>query len=260
MANLGRKNRVEPTSRVIAHLERVRWADAAGKAKYLLLKDALLDAIRADGGAIGERLPTEVELARVTPFSLGTVQRAVRALVEDGYVNRRQGRGSFVVAHAKEMPNPLQCRFLADDGESFLPVFPRVLERVRIAQKGPWSKPLGQRRDNILRIDRIIDIGDEFAVFARFHTRADWFPTLESVPASALDGESLTRLLLGEKSQCEFDERVSAERFSDWICDAIGVAPGTTGLVLSTVASNASAPFYVQDLYVPPGRWQLKLS
>jgi DNA-binding GntR family transcriptional regulator len=247
-------------ARVLNRLRRRRWANAVGGPKYLALKNALMDAAQVERAKVGELLPTEAELAAHTPFSLGTVQRAVRALVEEGMVGRRQGYGTFITAHARELPSPLQCRFLADDGHSFLPVFPRVLERVRISQTGPWSGPLGQRADNILRIDRIIDIADRFVVFARFHTRADWFPMLESMPASALDGESLTRLLVGKTGPCDFDQRATIEPFSDWICDAVDVASGTSGLVLSTLASSGDKPIYFQDLYVPPVPWQLKVS
>ena len=159
------------------------------------------------------------------------------------------------------MEDPLQCRFVEDDGVSLLPIYPRVMERVRIAQRGPWSVPLGQKRDNLLRIDRIIDVGSEFAVFARFYVSVDRFPKLETMPASALDGMSLTRLLVRKDTrQIEFDQSILVSAFPDWIGRAINLKSGTTGLVLRTFASNAGQPLYYQELFVPPSRWALKLN
>ena len=38
----------------------------------------------------GDRLPAETAMVRAMPFSLGTVQRALGKLVEDGVVERRR--------------------------------------------------------------------------------------------------------------------------------------------------------------------------
>src|SRR3546814_14632014 len=83
--------------------------------------------------------------SQATPFSLGTVQRAMRALTEDGIVMRRQGHGSFVADSRARMDDPWHCRFWTRDGTGFLPVYPKVLSRRRIAERGPWSRPLGQQ-------------------------------------------------------------------------------------------------------------------
>jgi DNA-binding GntR family transcriptional regulator len=45
-----------------------------GVSKYALLRDVLVDAIASGHWKRGAQLPTEQELARETPFSLGTVQ------------------------------------------------------------------------------------------------------------------------------------------------------------------------------------------
>lgn len=45
----------------------------------------------------GERIPSEPALAQEFGVSRGTVERAIRALVEEGLLVRQQGRGTFVV-------------------------------------------------------------------------------------------------------------------------------------------------------------------
>ena len=67
-----------------------------GLPKYAQLRDTLLAAIEHGYWKAGAKLPTEQALARHTPFSLGTVQRALRALVAEGIVVRLQGSGTYV--------------------------------------------------------------------------------------------------------------------------------------------------------------------
>src|SRR3954467_11666551 len=82
--------------------------------KHVQLSEAMRAAVASGHWRTGERLPTEVELARALPFSLGTVQRALRELSGDGTVVRRQRSGTFVAAQRTAMTDPWHCRFLDD--------------------------------------------------------------------------------------------------------------------------------------------------
>ena len=84
------------------------------------------------------RLPTEAELARVLPYSLGTIQKAYGELVRNGLVVRSRGRGSFVAPPQRQMAEPWHCRFLADDG-TVLPIYPRLLGHA-VAGKRPGGR------------------------------------------------------------------------------------------------------------------------
>lgn len=58
----------------------------------------LSDRLRADVAALrpGDRIPSEPELARQLGVSRFTVAKAIEALVDDGLLFRRQGKGTFV--------------------------------------------------------------------------------------------------------------------------------------------------------------------
>src|SRR5260221_3661531 len=82
--------------------EKYRRRATSEAPKYIQLRDCILAAIRDGFWKQADRLPTELDLAGVTGFSLGTVQNAYRDLVQDGTVERRKGRaGSFVSREVK---------------------------------------------------------------------------------------------------------------------------------------------------------------
>jgi DNA-binding GntR family transcriptional regulator len=57
-----------------------------GLPKYTALRDAIVSAVAGGQLAPGDRVPNEQELAAALPISLGTIQRALRQLVEEGVI------------------------------------------------------------------------------------------------------------------------------------------------------------------------------
>jgi GntR family transcriptional regulator len=64
---------------------------------WLQLKHALRDMITFDIGA-GDQIPTEAHLCDAYSLSRVTVRQAITSLVDEGLLERRQGRGTFVVS------------------------------------------------------------------------------------------------------------------------------------------------------------------
>lgn len=64
--------------------------------KHVHLKDALKRRILSGEYAIGDRLPSEAELMRDMGVSRHTILRGLSALAAEGWINRHQGRGTFV--------------------------------------------------------------------------------------------------------------------------------------------------------------------
>lgn len=231
--------------------------------KHAQLSEALLAAIESGHWKPGTRLPAEVDLARLTPFSLGTTQRALRALVEDGILIRQQGSGTYVTGNRKAVNAPWHCRFYADDGKSFLPVYPKVICRRRVRERGPWSEYLLQKGDNIIRIDRRISINDEFVVFSRFYLNADHFGSMMEKPVAELDGANFKTILDQEFGLpvTNIVQTVTVLRFTDAFCRACLVDKGTTGMFLQIVASTVRGRnVYYQEFFVPPSKRRLMLS
>lgn len=239
------------------------WRPAvAGTPKYAQLREALLAAIECGHWKPGTKLPTEQDLTRSTALSLGTVQRALRALADDGVVVRQQGSGTYVAETRKPMNAPWHCRFIADGGAGFLPIYPRVVARRRIRERGPWSEYLGQD-DDIIRIDRIIGIGDEFSVYSRFYLNAERFAGIMERPLAELDGANLKVMLASEFGLpvTHVAQTLSTISLPDIACRAVGIADETPGTLLEIAASTGRGRHvYYQEIYIPPNRRKLVVS
>jgi DNA-binding FadR family transcriptional regulator len=71
--------------------------------------DQLRGQVTSGAWAIGDRIPTEAELAQLTGTSRNTVREAVQSLVHAGLLERRQGSGTYVVA-ASELAGAVSRR------------------------------------------------------------------------------------------------------------------------------------------------------
>jgi GntR family transcriptional regulator len=65
---------------------------------YYQLENVLREKITSGGFEPGDRLPTEIELIKEYGVSRITVRQALRALADDGLIERKQGRGTIIAA------------------------------------------------------------------------------------------------------------------------------------------------------------------
>lgn len=63
---------------------------------YLQLKNSLTEAIRSGRYAPGEPVPTETQLCEQYAVSRITVRRAISELQDEGFLEKRHGKGTFV--------------------------------------------------------------------------------------------------------------------------------------------------------------------
>lgn len=233
-----------------------------GVPKYLALRDAIVNAVATDAWPAGTRLPNEAELAAELPLSLGTIQRALRLLVEDGVIVRRQGQGTFVAAvESGRMHGPLHCRFVDEQGGGYMPVFPQVIRRLEMEQHGPWNDHLGSPRT--MCIERVIGIAHEFKVFSRFYFDPTRLPTFARAPARELDGKNFKELIFREGGEPvgRVQQFLSVVRANDEVAARLDVPRGTALQRLEVQAFVGTAsPIYYQELLIPPNRRRLHLA
>jgi GntR family transcriptional regulator len=244
-------------------IERYSRPAPAGMAKYAQLRETLTAAIRAGHWKTGNQLPPERELARLTGFSLGTVQRALRDLADEGLLVRNQGSGTYVAEGRVPIDEPMYLRFLGVEGEPpFLPLFPKVLSRKRIDERGPWSDWLRQTGADIVRISRRISVNGEFNVFNRFYVNAQTFPRISTAPIATLDGANLKQLLASETNipVTQVRQRISFVKFPLEAATGAAVKSGTRGILLESAAMAGRQPLYFLETFIPPNQRRLDVS
>ena len=233
----------------------LRQPDRSGLPKYQRLVNALLEAIKRGLWRPGDRLPAEDELTQMTPSSLGTVQRALRDLADQGLVVRQHGLGSFVAEKPRELQNPWHCRFMADDGVSVLPVYSKAIERVVVETTGPWTRYLGTESRDVMRLDRVISVNKEFKIFSRFFADRLLLKQLWETPMERLHGANFKQMIA---TQCQLPitditHLVSIARFDDEVCEHITEPSGTSGLFMQAVArAGRDVCVYYQDFCIAP--------
>ena len=233
-----------------------------GVPKYVAMRDAVVSAVTDGELPAGTRLPTETEWSEQLPLSLGTIQRALRLLVEDGVIVRRHGLGSFVAERGVGgMHAPLHCRFLDDTGNAYLPVYPEIIDRGQINTAGAWSRHL--RVDAVLCIQRVLRIAKEFRVFSRFYADPARLPAFATLSVRKLGGENFKEIIWRESGQPigRISQFLSSVELPANVCKTIGVRRGTVGELLEIAAFiGRDSPIYYQELFIPPNRRRLHLA
>jgi DNA-binding GntR family transcriptional regulator len=91
-----------------------RQAPAGGGPRYAVLAETLAAAIAAGVPGLGERLPTEAQLAATHGVSRATVREALRRLRAQGLVEPVHGVGTRVIAERPRPTYEMAVRSLAD--------------------------------------------------------------------------------------------------------------------------------------------------
>ena len=225
----------------------------SGIPKYLRLRNSLATAISAGRWKVGAKIPAEDAIADATGLSLGTVQKALKVLADDGLVVRRQGMGTFVASGETPMNAPFyHCRFLGADGEQ-LPIFSKFARRHAAAGEGEWRKHLAGRE--IVCLERVFSINNEFSIYTHLYFDAERLPTLATAPAAKLSGVNMKELIAREHRAplTRFSENLVVQAFPAHVCAAIGVKPKTSGAVLEIVGRDRQGEaVYFQELFIPP--------
>lgn len=228
--------------------------------KYQQLHDTLMRSIRDGVVEPGDKLPSEAELTSMAPFSLGTVQKTMKMLMDEGVVVRKTGAGTVVRAVDRRMDQPLHCRFSRGD-DAFLPVFPTILQRETAPAGHPFTKTFPTDA-NIVRLDRAIRIGDEFTLFTRFYCDADRFPIFAMRPFEDLNTENFKKLIQQETAirVSRIDQKIRHAPTPREVAGIIGVAEGTDVMTIKAVAYDRfDAIAYCQQFFIPPNDLELTI-
>ena len=228
---------------------------------YQHLANRILKEIEAGVWRPGDRLPSEVKLAELEGLSLGTVQKGLNHLADQGVLIRRHGKGTYVANAETPAENLRHFRFLGHDQEDTLPVASTVLSIERVTAPGPWSGFLGAE-DFFVMLQRRLDVNGEFSLFSEIFLSGPRFEGLLETAPKVLDGV-LIRDHLSLHFNCptlSVEQRVRAVPLPPRVCGIINVPCGTAGLLWELLArSYRDQPAVYQRVYVPPSDRPLQI-
>jgi GntR family transcriptional regulator len=243
-----------------------RWIDSllkslpkhtgSGQPKHERLSSALRDIIYGRRVIAHDRLPPERVLAAGLGMSVGTVQKSLETLSQEGLIVRELGRGTFVSAHRLSFAGTWHFRFVRPGETEILPVRTTLVARRLIHRKGPWSEALGPDPEGYVRLTRRIMAGDEFMCFNRTWLPATSCRALLDVPAAEIAGENL-RVTLGERFNLPLANAVQfvrADTLEPATCRQFGLPEGTTGLIMDVTGyTNGERPVFFASIATRPG-------
>lgn len=224
-------------------------------AKHQQISEEILSAIEAGRWRPGDQLPAEDQLAAEMGASLGTVQRALRSLVQMGVVERHHGRGTFVSGARAQEGQLRHFRFMADGGNQLLPVYFKILDVEITDETGPWSGFLAVADGRFVRIRRIVSVNDEFEVFSEVYLPAERFGALEQMGAAALNGVSFRDLVAERFNAPTLSSRqtMACQPLPPRVTRLLGVPSGQYGMVWTICGmSYRDTPITWQRIFVPP--------
>jgi DNA-binding GntR family transcriptional regulator len=229
--------------------------------KHARLRRAIVDAVEAGELQAGSRLAGERELSALLGLSLGTTQKALGRLMDEGFLVRRQGHGTFIGSTRQPIAGSWHFRFCPPEGGRELPVFATVLERRLETQDGPWSAVLGPDPKGYVMLRRSLDIGGKFSCTSRIYLPASRFARLLRIAARRLTDTNLKAVLAQDFAsptlQSDGLARLAPIDAED--AQLIGVAPGTLGLLVHiTARSFGRQPISFQSMRVPPTPYALR--
>ncbi|MCV0367903.1 MULTISPECIES: GntR family transcriptional regulator [Filomicrobium] len=235
----------------------------SAKSKHRLIAEQLLSEIESGRWKPGGQLPSEEQLAKEAKASLGTVQRALRNLVDMGVVERHQGRGTFVSGARAPERHLRHFRFKADGGEQLLPVYFTILDAEETQESGPWRDFLQAKEDRFIRIRRLASINKEFDAFSEVYLPADRFGQLARMKRVNLDGVSIRDMLAERFNAPTLNSRQTmlCQALPPRVTRIIGVPAGQYGIVWTICGMTyRDVPITWQRIFLPPSDRMLEIA
>jgi GntR family transcriptional regulator len=226
---------------------------------YHQLKEALIEMIE-NKYSPGDMIPTESELEKMYSVSRMTVRVAINDLVKEGYVSKRQGRGTFVLS-PKITHNLISITSWTQQMKD-RNLEPKTVE-ITMTQEAPppkISKMLQlDQREKVIRLKRVRHANDEPICIMVNYLREKYTPGLLE---KGLKGESLYQFLADEYN-VYFDkaqETVEAREAYELEADILGINPWSPVLFVTRLSYiKETIPVEVVHLTSRADRYQYEI-
>src|SRR5690349_7517257 len=204
---------------------------------YEQVRARITEAISTGRWTAGDAIPTEAELARESGVSIGTVRKAVDALVAQQALVRRQGKGTYVAAHDGRRLMFHFFHIVPRDGEKAYPEA-RLISFRRGRADADEARALAiAPAEKVIRIRNVLAISGEPVIVDDITLPAELFRGLTE-KIFAARGNTIYHLYQSRFgiNVLRTDERLRAIACPRDVSQALGLAPGAPLLEIRRVA------------------------
>ena len=204
---------------------------------YEQVRARITEAISTGRWTAGDAIPTEAELARESGVSIGTVRKAVDALVAQQALVRRQGKGTYVAAHDGRRLMFHFFHIVPRDGEKAYPEA-RLISFRRGRADADEARALAiAPAEKVIRIRNVLAISGDPVIVDDITLPAELFRGLTE-KIFAARGNTIYHLYQSRFgiNVLRTDERLRAIACPRDVSQALGLAPGAPLLEIRRVA------------------------
>lgn len=216
-----------------------RWKEGsdARLPLYQRLREEIMDRIASGEWSPGAPIPTEAELTRHYGVAVGTVRKAIDTLVNDGLLERSQGRGTFVRRPDFDASLFRFFRQVNADGEPRIPASCIVARTLEIPPEAV-SRALGlPAEEQTVRLDRLRVLDNESVLLEEIWLPASRFSALLEIDLARFDN----LLYPFYETQCgqrigSARETLTVESADQAIAERLGIRPGEPIVIIERIA------------------------
>lgn len=231
------------------------------KPRYLIIQSDVLDRIIKGEWVPGQRIPAERTLAKSYQASVGTVRRALELLVNQGYLRRTQGQGTFVNQAVEHYDTLKYFRLAADFRDVVHPLFIRCLEKPHLVVFPEAAEALELPRDRkLFKIVRTFNLGGKPVVYVITYLRPDLYPDFDRISPQTIEELALYVLLEAKYGTptTASRERFSAQPADPEIAEFLELAPGAPILkIMLQAITSHQTPYAYQVAYCNTSKRQI---
>jgi GntR family transcriptional regulator len=222
---------------------------------YYQLKESILSAIKNKEFDIGERLPSERELAEYHNISRMTVKKAVDILVDNGYLIRKQGSGTFVTDYQESYNISPLLSFTKEMEKKGLNYTTKILSFTEISDQEIAKKMKLKPQASLFKLERLRLIENKPFLLESTYLAADNFLGLKK---DELENNSLFRIIKNKYNiqLSNAEAEVEAVIFDSSIAGKMQVKEGLLGLYFEQFSKNENeeiieytSAYYRNDTY-----------
>lgn len=144
----------------------------------------------------GEKIPTERELSDEYGVSIGTVKKALLGLVQESFLYRVQGSGTFVTGSTLRRESLRYYRLKRDFGDDQADLKVNLIGIERVAGRQPHNAYLQlDEHDSLYKMERTFLLDGEPMIYTVSFLPEKTFPKLDELPANRFEKTTLYEAL-----------------------------------------------------------------